>query len=99
MHTENKELLDALNTCIALCEHCATASLQEENVKMMVRCISLDRDCADICRLTAAFVARGSEHAPHMLNECADICKACGDECEKHPMAYSQESAAACRRC
>ena len=48
MHAQNQSLLDALNACIAACEHCATACLKEEDVKMMVRCISIDRDCADI---------------------------------------------------
>ncbi|WP_426491483.1 four-helix bundle copper-binding protein [Hymenobacter sp. 102] len=84
MHTQNQSLLDALNACIAACEHCATACLQEDNVKMMARCVLLDRDCADICALTARFTARGSEHAAHLLRECAEICKACADECEKH---------------
>ncbi|MGI4743153.1 MAG: four-helix bundle copper-binding protein [Janthinobacterium lividum] len=100
MHTQNQALLDALNACIASCEYCATACLQEEDVKMMVRCISLDRDCADICALTARYVARGSEHAQHILGECAEICKACGDECAKHThMQHCQECADACRRC
>ncbi|SMB83554.1 hypothetical protein SAMN00120144_0726 [Hymenobacter roseosalivarius DSM 11622] len=35
MHTQNQSLLDALNACIAACEHCATACLQEQDVKMM----------------------------------------------------------------
>jgi len=82
MHAQNQRLLAALNACIASCEQCITACLGEQNVQMMTRCISLDRD--DICALTTRFVARGSEHARHLLNECAKICKACGDECEQH---------------
>ena len=100
MLVQNQALLDALNTYVASCENCATACLQEGDVKMMVRCIGLDRDCADICALTARFVARGSEHAAHLMKECAELCKACGDECEKHrAYAHCQECAAACRRC
>ena len=101
MHAQNQSLLDALNACIASCEHCATACLSEQDVQMMARCISLDRDCADICALTARFLARGSEHAQHLLRECAEICKACGDECEKHGahMQHCKECAEACRRC
>jgi hypothetical protein len=37
MHQQNQSLLDALNACIAACEHCASACLQEEDVKMMAR--------------------------------------------------------------
>ena len=101
MHAQNQSLLDALNACIAACEHCATACLHEDNMKMMARCVLLDRDCADICARTARFVSRGSEHAAHLLQECAEICKACADECERHG-AHSQhcrECAEACRRC
>lgn len=101
MHTQNKTLLTALADCMAACEHCATACLGEADVKMMVRCIALDRDCADICALTARLVARGSEHGQHMLRECAEVCRLCAEECEKHAahMDHCRECAAACRRC
>ncbi|RYU77692.1 four-helix bundle copper-binding protein [Hymenobacter persicinus] len=32
---------------------------------------------------TARFLARYSEQGQHLLRECAEICRACGDECEK----------------
>jgi Domain of Unknown Function (DUF326) len=101
MHQQNQNLLNALNACIAACEHCATSCLQEQNVQMMARCISLDRDCADICALTARFVARGSEHAQHLLRECAEICHACGVECAQHAdhMEHCRLCAEACKRC
>ncbi|GAA4373556.1 four-helix bundle copper-binding protein [Hymenobacter koreensis] len=99
MHNQNQALLQALNDCVAACEHCATACLQESHVQMMARCIALDRDCADVCALTARLLARGSEHARHLMRECAEICKACGDECAQHQHQHCQECAAACRRC
>jgi hypothetical protein len=101
MHAQNQSLFDALNACIASCEHCATACLNEQNVQMMARCISIDRDCADICAITARFVARGSEHAMHVMRECAEICGICAAECEKHSahMQHCKECAEACRRC
>ncbi|AMR29356.1 ferredoxin [Hymenobacter psoromatis] len=101
MPAQNQSLLDALNACVASCENCATAGLRGDDIQMMARCIELDRDCADFCALTARFVARGSEHAQHLLDECAEICKACGDECEKHAahMEHCRECAEACRRC
>ena len=99
-HEQNHELLNALNICAAECNHCATACLDEKDVKMMARCIKLDMDCADICQLTASFVARGSEHANHLLKECAEICEACADECEKHAhMEHCRKCAEACRHC
>lgn len=101
MPTKNQPLLDALNACLAACEHCATACLQEEDVKRMVGCIRLDRDCADLCALTARLVARGSEQAQAVLRVCADLCQACAQECEQHAahMDHCRECAEACRRC
>lgn len=99
-HKKNQSLLEALNNCAAACNHCATACLDEQDVKMMARCIKLDMDCADICQLTAAFVARGSDHAVHLLKECAEICKACAEECEKHShMEHCRKCAEICRHC
>lgn len=100
MNNQHQSLLDALNACVATCEKCASACLQEQDVKMMVSCISLDRDCADVCALTARLVARGSIHGMHLLRECAEVCKACTDECAKHThMQHCQECAEACRHC
>ncbi|QIX60079.1 four-helix bundle copper-binding protein [Hymenobacter sp. BT18] len=97
--TQNQTVLDALSRCAAACEQCATACLQEEHVHMMVPCIRLDRDCADICRLTAAFIARGSDHAKHVLKECIEICQKCADECGQHQHDHCQQCAEACRAC
>ena len=101
MHAQNQSLLDALNACIAACEHCATACFGEPSVQMMAPCIQLDHDCADICALTVRFLARGSNYARHLLATCADACRACGDECDKHAshMAHCRECTEACRRC
>ncbi|WP_192823221.1 four-helix bundle copper-binding protein [Rufibacter sp. LB8] len=98
-HTQNRTVLDALHECILACEHCATACLQEEHAHMMARCIQLDRDCADICRLTSALLARGSEHGKHLLKECIEVCEACAAECGKHDHDHCQACAEACRKC
>ena len=76
------------------------ACLGEDNIKMLARCIQLDRDCADICRLAMAFMARDSEFAQRVCAMCADICQACGDECAKHShMEHCVRCATACHRC
>ncbi|MFD2296656.1 four-helix bundle copper-binding protein [Massilia sp. GCM10020059] len=66
---------------------------------MMARCIALDMDCAQICRLAASYMARSSEFAAAVCQMCADVCDSCADECAKHQMAHCQECAQACRRC
>ncbi|WP_299699937.1 four-helix bundle copper-binding protein [uncultured Pontibacter sp.] len=93
------ELEHVLIKCITACETCATACLQEDDVKMMVRCIMLDRDCADICTITARFVARDSAHAKHVIKECIEICRLCEEECRKHKHDHCQKCADACREC
>lgn len=101
-HEQNKHLLDVLNNCAAECNHCATACLDEQDVKMLAKCIKLDIDCADICTLTASLIARGSEHGMHLLKECAEVCNACAAECEKHAkmgMEHCRECAEVCRAC
>ena len=99
-HEKNQVLIDALNNCATECGHCAMACLDEDDVKMMVKCIKLNIDCAEVCRLTASLLSRGSEHGHHLAKECTEVCDACAEECEKH--AHSQhcrECAEVCRHC
>lgn len=95
----NQVVLDALNRCIAACEMCADACLHEDHVQMMVPCIELDRDCADICRLTAACIARNSAHAQPVIKECIETCQKCATECGQHQHDHCQHCAEACRQC
>lgn len=98
-HQKYQSCIDACNACASACDHCAASCLQEDNVKMMARCIALDIDCAQICRLAAAVMSRGSEFAPQVCELCALICDACGEECARHEAKHCQECAEACRRC
>ena len=91
--------IEACKSCAVACNYCAASCLHEQDVKTMVRCIALDMDCAQICALAAAAMARGSEHVPALCALCAEICKSCGDECGKHKMQHCQECAKACLRC
>ncbi|MBS8241530.1 four-helix bundle copper-binding protein [Marinobacter lipolyticus] len=97
---------DVLNACIAACsrcaatcDYCSVACLEEDNVKEMVRCIRLDVDCANVCRLTAGALARESECLSTMARACAEVCQACGDECGKHDHTHCQDCARACKEC
>lgn len=98
-HEKYATCIEACYQCAAACDHCATSCLNEDDVKMMARCIALDVDCADICRMAAAFMARNSEYAAAICSLCADICQACGDECAKHGASHCQACARACHRC
>ncbi len=98
-HQQYQSCIEACNMCADACDHCATACLQEDDVKMMARCIALDIDCAAVCRLAAGYMARGSEFAQQVCRLCAEVCEACGEECAKHQHPHCQECAKACKRC
>ena len=99
-HENHKKLISTLNECAVECNHCTSACLDEQDVKMLAKCIKLEIDCAEICRLAISFLARGSEHADHILKECSEICEACAKECEKHAnMEHCKKCAEACRKC
>lgn len=78
---------------------CADAYLDEKNIKMMVRCIRLDRDCVKICHTTSIFVASDSDYSHQLINQCEEICRARAEECERYKMGHCQECARACRQC
>lgn len=98
-HEQFASCIEACNACADACDHCAAACLQEPDPKAMARCIALDMDCAQICRMAASYMARGSEFASTICQACAELCEACGDECAKFQMEHCQACAQACRRC
>jgi hypothetical protein len=65
----------------------------------MAECIRTDRDCAEICWSTAAYLSRNSQFIQDICRLCADVCDACGQECRKHEMDHCQECADECERC
>lgn len=95
----HEDLIRQLARCAATCEMCANACLGEEDVKMMVNCIRLDRDCSRICTATAAFLASGSNHANALVKLCIEMCNECARECSRHEVDHCQECANTCREC
>lgn len=91
--------IDACNACATACDMCASACLNEDDVNAMAACIAMDIDCAQICRLAAGYMARGSQFSSALCQACANVCEACADECAKHQAAHCQQCAEACRRC
>lgn len=43
------------------------------------------QDCADICTLTAKYLARHSSFSKSIATLCAQICEVCGHHCLHHP--------------
>jgi hypothetical protein len=74
--------------------------LREQDVKMLERCIQLNRECASICYTASQIMSMDGEHAKQICSVCDDICNACAQECEKYTqMDHCQQCAQACRRC
>ena len=95
------DCIEACAACLAACEMCSDACLEEQNIRMMVPCIRLDRDCADACDAAIRAMSRGGPLAALLCAACADACDACAAECEKHSkMAdHCRLCAEACRKC
>ena len=96
---DHTALIKLLLDCALACENCAAECLRETDVAPMVRCISIDRDCADICTQAARLLQRKSEIAHQYLLICEEICNMCAEECAMHDHQHCQECAAACRKC
>jgi len=98
-HENFQSCIDACNACATACDHCAASCLNEQDVKSMAHCIELDMDCAQICRLAAGYMSRGSRFAAALCRLCAEVCEACAQECARHQMEHCQRCAEACCRC
>jgi hypothetical protein len=97
---KNQQTVTVIDACAATCNFCATACLQEDDVKMLAKCIQLDLACTEVCKATSTLLAQGSVHGKHLIKECIEVCEACAAECEKHThMQHCIECAHACRQC
>lgn len=95
-----QDCIEACNACAESCEFCATSCLREQDVKMLERCIQLNREYAGICCAASQVMSMDGEFAKQICNVCADSCNACAQECMKHSqMDHCQQGAEACRRC
>jgi hypothetical protein len=97
-HDHYQPCIDACIACAEACEQCAAACEREDSAKM-ARCISLNTDCAAMCRLAADFMTRNSQYVDLICEDCAEICKGCADECNKYPQDHCQDCALACLQC
>lgn len=99
-HEQFRSCIDGCVRCAEECDHCASVCLSEQDVKSLAECIRLDMDCAEICWTAASSMSRGSQFAQDVCRVCAEVCDACGAECEKHSkMDHCRKCGEACRQC
>lgn len=96
---QHQETLQIIHECMTACNKCYDECLKEDNVKMMVKCIRLDRECADMCGYLEQAITRDSPFIAELAAVCATICEACGKECQKHDHDHCQQCAEACFKC
>ncbi len=99
MLSTKEAILKVINDCANACEHCYISCLRGEDARHMADCIITDRECADICRLTAQFVATDSRFADKVLQLCKDMCLQCEEICRQHAHEHCQQCADACHQC
>lgn len=91
--------IEACKTCAEKCDACLDALRDDPNPQMMSRCTSLCMDCASMCRLAIAYMARDSEFIDLICQDCAEVCSICAEECMKYPMEHCQACGSACNEC
>lgn len=99
------QCIEACYDCAQTCTVCADACLAEDMVKDLIQCIRLNLDCADVCSAAGAIASRrtGTDEVTikRMLEVCAETCRLCGEECERHADRHEhcRICADSCRRC
>lgn len=97
--------IERLLACKALCEHCASACLEDEDIDVLRQCISLTHDCASLCDLTAVLLIRHGEATSSLLDKvvalCIEACEQAAAECASHASRHDHcaECATACGEC
>ena len=99
------QCIDECYACAATCTLCADDCLSEDDVDSLRKCIRLNLDCADVCTAAGRVAARQTEYDANVtraiLEACAQACRSCGDECERHAdhHEHCRICADECRRC
>ena len=96
--TEN-HVIQMLNKCITACETCLTLSFQEGMPISLKDAVNLQRDCIDMCAITARFISRNSSNMRRILKECIEVCRKCAEECHKQSQEYYQQCGDICQEC
>lgn len=93
-----QRIIATIQNCEATCEF-TEYSIKMEGLSHRGEQLRLLRDCADICTLTAKYIARCSFFAKQIAALCAQICQICGNHCLQHPDELSQRCGQICLHC
>jgi hypothetical protein len=100
------DCLDACTACSAVCNEASQHCLMElqkrsEHSEHHARSHHLTMDCADMCSVSAALIARQSPLIAAQCNACAEACRQCAEACDAHAATADimKECARICREC
>ena len=98
-------IINRIDKCAITCAACADACLGEDDPKAQVTCITSCQNCGEVCLTTARALSRitgfNRDAIRHLVEACEQICRICGDECDRHAahMEHCRVCAEACRTC
>jgi len=99
------ECIDECFACAQTCTACADACLAERNVDMLMKCIRLNQDCADICLATGRVLSRETDTdwavVRDLIQACYSVCQVCADECSQRASHHEHcdVCSQSCRKC
>ena len=74
--------------CAQACTACADACLAEPMVAELLRSVTTNSNCADVCEATGRVLSRQTEYEATLtravLEACRVACRQCAEECERH---------------
>ena len=95
-----RQCIDLCIECHRVCLETVSHCLKEGGKHAEATHIVLLMDCAQICATSADFMLRGSARHKATCRACAEICDACGRNCESmDDDAQMKRCADICRRC
>jgi Cys-rich four helix bundle protein (predicted Tat secretion target) len=82
----NQGLVNTSNACISAGENCQTLCQEvlAQGDKSMAACAASVRQMLALCSALLTLAAQNAPALPKLAAVCADGCKACQAECEKH---------------
>lgn len=101
MDERSKTCIESCTDCSRVCTQTVMHCLGQGGKHTETPHIRLMLDCAEICKLSAVFMARGSDYANKLCELCAEICEQCADSCEAlaEDDEVMQHCADVCRQC
>jgi len=91
--------IDLCNKTAKSCDELVVTCLGQENAAYMRDAILAAVDCAAFCRMAAGFMARDSQMAQLICEDCSEICMSCAEEFSQHPAEHFQICVTICREC